>query len=363
MNTRKGLSFLAGLIVAAGLLYLGELFFDQKVRRGERINKTVLPSADYLKSKFPHGIYPDIPAPVALEKRYPHHFILEKDADHKFTPGPQKISHKFTRGNGEVVWNIDMNFDSFKRRVVPANKKNAKNFLALFGDSNILGFGLDDESTLANLLSQRLPETNVYSYSGSGVFPYEILGKALKIDREIEIPEKEGVALLFFMSYHLGRNMGSINELGKPWNHDKHLVDVDEAGKFVIKGKFRDENPVWFYLAQILDRSAFMKYMRWDLVPSEKDFEIQTALIRKMRKHLSGLGIKKFYVVIHPSMYRPRIVEKLVAHLEKEKIPYIHFGHWNLEELVEGPWHLVYDSHMSRKANSILADGLLKALD
>lgn len=362
MNLKKLFVLFTGILFCGILLFLGEIYFKQKIARGERIQNIELPSADSLRSKFTRGIYPNPPPVVPAEKRYSGPVVKDEGGFNTFTPGPKKIRHKFTRSDGSVAWDVDIHYDDYKRRIVPSNKKIAKSYLLLFGDSNIQGFGLNDENTIANFLSTELPDTNVYSYTSYGVYPYEILAKSEKIDRLKEVPEQHGVALYFLMSYHFSRNMGSINELGKRWNQNKHLVGIDEKGEFVVKGRFREENPVWFYLARILDQSSIMKYLKWDLVPGEKDLRIQIALIRKMQKNLEANGIKKFYVVLHPANFRPKLMEGLVTHLENEKIPYIHFGHWNMQELVEGPSHLVLDSHMSGAANKILGLGLAGVL-
>jgi hypothetical protein len=120
--------------------------------------------------------------------------------------------------------------------------------------------------------------------------------------------------------------------------------------------------PIWYNLSKLLFKSYTLKYLKWDLVPDERDFKVQLAFVKKLKRTLEEKDLKNFYVVIHPQMYRPENTDSFIALLEKEKIPYIHLGHWKMEELTEGPVHLKLDAHYSPNANKVLAQGLAQVL-
>jgi hypothetical protein len=272
--------------------------------------------------------------------------------------------HILRRKDGTVLWDIPFYMDRYSRRVVPADEKknNADSFLAIFGDSNIVGYGIKGEDTIANQFSLFLPHTKVYNYSGVGYYPYQILQLSEKIERLVEVPENDGVALYFYMSYHLRRNMGGVYELANPWNSNRHAVDIDGNGDFIIKGQFRHEMPFRFWVLNHLKQTAIFQYLGIDIKPFERDYLIQTALIKKMMKNLDANGMKKFYVVIHPIQEKLNETQTLMSYLHKEKIPFIYMAHWNMVEITEGPIHLKIDAHFSGNANKVLAKGIKEVL-
>jgi hypothetical protein len=319
---------------------------------------------------YPNGIFPDPPPEVPEEKRYytPFNFsnVMMHDFSHihdkKFHPDSHR--HIIKKQNGDIFWDITYRFDKYHRRPTPENekKKNASEFLALFGDSNVMGYGLPEEKTLSNSLSKMLPGVKVYNYSGSGVYPYQILNWTHKVDRKVEIPEKEGVALYFYMAYHITRNMGSIQELGQPYSGHHRVVDMDDSGRFIVGGTFKEERPFWFWITPYLSKLFIFKYMNWDLKPRDHDFKVQTALIKTMRDNLKAQGIKKFYVVIHPIQQTLTATQTLLSYLHKENIPFIYFSHWRMEFLTEGPVTHVFDGHFSENANKVLSDGIYRTI-
>ncbi len=355
------------------LLVVGvELWFGFQVRRNKFIDlkDRKIMSALELKNKFPNGIYPDPPIPVPIEKRDYHNYDLSIPKLSRNIPLPDTLTTLHSYRNimtdmaGTILWDIPFYFDRYRRRRVPGDlKKNTtSHYIALFGDSNILGYGLREEETVAEFLSRKFPRARVYNYSDAGIYPSQILEYTEGIDRVHEIPEKDGVALYFYFSYHIRRNMGGIEELSNPLSSDQHVVGLDQNGEFIKQGKFKDETSLRFLLTRILRTTNTFRYLRWDLLPTERDYLIQTALIRKMRKNLKESGFENFYVVIHPWPDDLDETQILLKYLHEEKIPFIYFGHWPLKDLTEGPYHLKIDGHMSANANKVLATGLSHVL-
>lgn len=358
MNSRKAIAFSAGLFVAAGIVVSAEFWCAHQMKQGKLYwPPYVAPLAvEALKKKFPHGIFPEAPpsiekklsSPLAEDVRLFSEQVYVPIEDTKSTF--HSFRHIYRKKSGEVFWDIPFYFDRYKRRIVPAdqNKKSSK-FLAMFGDSNIVGYGLPQDKTLANFLSQTFPELKIYNYSGIGFYPYQILSLTKKIDRTEEIPEKEGAAFYFYMSYHLRRNMVNIRDPQHPF------LELDEKGELVEK---KNEN----VFLSLLYRSSVFQYYRLSPRPSERDYQIQTSLIQQMRKNLESNGIQKFYVVIHPFQENLEETQVLMSYLHEAKIPFIYFGHWNMKDLTEGPADLVVDAHYSGEANQVLAKGLEKVI-
>lgn len=366
------IAFMIGLIFTVGGVFLFEKWCEKQVNenRFHGIEHMKVLTVDELKAKFKNGVFPDPPEQVSVEKRYftPFNFSQQviHDTHHFMNKDFHRDSHRHTMKtpDGKILAENDYFFDKYHRRPTPANqnKTKASHFITMFGDSNILGYGLPEDQTIANFMSMKLPQTKVYNYSGSGIYPYEIVSMTEKIDRTVEIPEKEGVALYFYMAYHMKRNMGSIQEIGQPWSQHRRAVDIDENGEFKVLGTFQEERPVWFWLTPHFRKSSIFRYMSWDLKPSDRDFRILTAMVKRMKKNLENAGIKKFYVVIHPVQHTKVTTQEWLAYLDKEKIPFIYLAHWEMEHLTEGPVTLVYDGHYSANANKVLADGLLRVL-
>lgn len=366
------IAFCLGLLVTVGAVYSFEQWCKRQISQGKFLVTVggAIDSVDDLKKKMKHGIFPDPPPEVPVEKRYFTPFDHTQMAIHEFHHFMDKRYHRdshrhvMKRPDGKLLVEVDFYFDKFGRRLTPANekKKNTKQFIAMFGDSNILGYGLPQDKTIANFMSEKLPGVKVYNYSNSGIYPYEILSYTNNIDRKTEIPEKEGIGLYFYMGYHLMRNMGGIHELGLPWTHLRKYVDIDEKGEFQVLGTFKQEKPFWFWLAPHLKRSYMINYLHWDLKPRDRDYRIQVALIKKMKKNLEAKGIKRFFVVIHPLQQKHEYTNTLLEYLDKEGIPFIYLAHWQMEHLTEGPITLVFDGHYSANANKVLAEGLTRIL-
>lgn len=366
MNSRKAIAFSAGLLVAGGIILTAEFWCEHQIKQGKVFVPKFVPpeTVEELKSKYPDGIYPDPPPVIPRSAPLPLVQDLRDQTEQTYVPlSENSYRHIYKMKSGEVLWDIPFYLDKYKRRIVPADeKKKSSKFLAMFGDSNIVGYGLPAEKTLPNYLSQLFPGIKFYNYSGIGLYPYEILAKTTTINRTEEIPEKDGLAFYFYMSYHLRRNMGGLQELMQPWNTERHMVDLDDNGEFIEKKAFRKEMPFSFHVRAWLHRTAIFRYLELDVTPGDKDYRIQTALIKKMRKNLVSNGIEKFYVVIHPFQENLHETQTLLSYLHEEKIPFIYFGHWNMAEITPGPIHLEIDAHYSGEANQVLAMGLGKVI-
>lgn len=365
----KGIiAFSLGLLVAVGGVATLEVWcrnnLDKKPYRG--VDSGELKNVDELKRLYPEGIYPEPPPPLPPEKRYSGILIRRVKPFHERVPlnrpGLHEKSHRhiIKDEHGEILADTLMLFDKYKRRITPADeKKKATHFVAYFGDSNTNGFGLPPEKTLAQHLSLKLPSARVYDYSGLGLYPYEIMYRSENIDRTEEIPEKEGAALYFFMSYHLLRNMGGLHELAHfDISHKKHAVDLNEKGEIEVGKTFKEDRPVFFWLSKYLRNSGIVRYFNLEFIPRDKDYRVQTAIFKEMRLNLAAQGINKFFVVIHPVQFSLQYAQKLLPYLVEEKIPFIYMGHWRLRQLTEGPVNLIWDVHVSSEANKVIAGGL-----
>lgn len=365
MNSKKALAFSAGMFVAGSLIFAFEYWCSYQIKRGQFYSTETVPalSVEELKKRFSEGIYPDPPPVIKRKIMIPPPQDLRHLSEQVYVPIPDtdrtfhSFRHIYKKKSGEVLWDIPFYFDKYKRRIVPADEnKKSTHFVAMFGDSNIIGYGLKGEETLPNYVSLSLSQAKIYNYSGIGFYPYQILSRSERIDRTEEIPEKDGIAVYFYMSYHLRRNIAGMNEM------KGRVVDVDENGDFVVKGTFEAEMPVWYSLKTFLSRSSIFQYFRLDLAPAEKDYRVQTAMIKKMMKNLKSNGINKFFVIIHPFQENLVETQTLMGHLHEAKIPFIYFGHWNMPEITDGPIHLVIDAHYSGLANEVLSRGVTQVL-
>jgi hypothetical protein len=366
------IAFCFGLIFTVALVWGLELWCKKEVNsaRSYGFEQIKLTPVEELKKMYKYGIFPDPPEVVPVEKRYFTPFDHSNFALHEFHHfmdkryHPSSHRHVMKRPDGKILSDISFYFDKYERRITPANdaKKKASKFIAMFGDSNILGYGLPQDKTIANMMSEQMPDTKVYNYSQSGIYPYEILGMTERFKKQEEIPEQNGIGLYFYLAYHIKRNMGSFHELGLPWTQHRRAVDIDQNGEFMILRPFKEERPIWYRLTPLLRESWIVRYFNLDLKPGDRDFRIETALVKRMRKNLAQQGIKKFYVVIHPLQHLVDDTQKLISYLDKEQIPFIYLAHWQMEHLTEGPVTLVFDGHYSANANKVLADGLLRIL-
>jgi hypothetical protein len=369
---RALIAFGLGLLVVVGSVLSLELWCESNMDKKKPLIRDMskILKVDQLKKMYPMGIYPSPPPPIPPEKSYKGPRFLKMKTNGEFIylndPNVHPLSHRLviSQPDGKVLSDVEYRFDKFNRRMYPINeaKKNAKKFVAYFGDSNIIGFGLPLEQTLSHLVSERMPDTRIYDYSAIGVHPYEILDRTQEINPSVEIAPKDGVALYFYFSYHILRNMGSVRELAQKNRANKQMVMLDSKGDIFLGGTFKDERPIWFWLAPYLSNSAIVRYFNLELVPKDYDYRLQTAIIKRMQKNLSDKGINKFYVVIHPMQFEIEQTQTLLSYLDKEKIPFIYMGHWKMGQITDGPVTLVYDFHMSGQANKVIADGLEQAL-
>lgn len=370
VNLKPIIAFSIGLIFSvAGIIVLEVWCQSQlKIKNPGPSGATHFIPVQDLKTMYPGGFYPDPPPEIPDNKRYhgPFFYNTITKHEHQYFSDLRfhKDSHRYLMKSedGKILSDVNFYFDKYRRRITPgdASKKTAKYSLALLGDSNIVGYGVKEDETLAHYLSLRLPATKVYNYASPGMYPYEMMIQTEKLTKE-ELPEENGTVLYFFFSYHMLRNMGAIRELAQPYSYNRRVVDLNEQGDVVIKGTFKEEEPFWCWIAPYLRKSAIFRYFQLDLKPKEKDFKIETAIIRNMQKNVEARGLK-FFVIIHPHQHAIEDTQTLVSYLHKEKIPFIYFGHWRMDRYMEGPATLVFDMHVSKYVNEKFADGLSQVL-
>jgi len=257
---------------------------------------------------------------------------------------------------GALIYRADYVLDEFNRRETPGeDKKTARRFLLLMGDSSVFGQGLGQRETLAFYLGRLLPGRKVYNYGISRLFPGELLDRARAIPATGELREKTGTVLYFYNPVHMRRNMGSFFDIGT-WAPQRPYYFEDKNGEIVTRGSHAETRPLRTLLARLFARSAVAGYFNldWPARPGREDWQFEIKLLLQLQAAARKFGTDKFCVVIGPD--DPGT--PLTGYLEQAGLRYIDLGGWKMQTLTRGGSYIPNDGHPTAETNSLLAAAL-----
>jgi hypothetical protein len=208
--------------------------------------------------------------------------------------------------NREVVFDVNINFDSAGRRVVknPISKKNKIGILFL-GGSFTFGEGVNDYESFPSIVSEKLPKANVYNNGKSGGSINQIYYDLTQGHSEsfFSIKENKIILVYTFISHHLLRQYCDIRCLGiNDWilKKPKYIL---VNNKIEFKGFFKDFF-VTNSLTDLIFKSSIFTYYDFgsSQVYGDENLNLATKLLDSIREEYSKrFQVVDFYIYFHDS--------------------------------------------------------------
>ncbi len=260
------------------------------------------------------------------------------------------------------VFEAEIRLDEHAFREVPGRlKERSSRCVALIGDSNAFGIGMEADKIVSGLLQKNL-KARVFNFGYSGYGPHQNL-RFLEIGREKQILSscKELYVYHFAMLDHVQRVAGRI-----PWglSAPKYVL---ENGQLLHKGFFwpewanRINNELQNYQ---IGRPLMMFLTGYHRPISQADRELYKAVIRRMKQIFLERYQAKFTVVY---VGRGMVVDAAVRALEAPEVDIRY-----VEELavaagrgkdIINEFYLKDYTHLNEAGHQLVADSILKDLE
>jgi hypothetical protein len=253
----------------------------------------------------------------------------------------------------DTLYLTTVSTDSLRRRSTTASSMapDTLPYHAIFvGCSFTFGHSVSDHETLPSFFSARHAAYQAYNYGVQGYGTQHLPFVLDRIDREQDIPQQDGFMVYTFIDDHVRRVIGSKQSI---WFTHGFPYFEPEDGKPVYKGQFDKDRRLTTSLYQLLWKSEFLKFFKFDL-PLElapEHYRLTAALIRSTAdRYRRKFGNDRFFVLIYPGQ-RNEIVSYLDPDIQVIDLS----GAWPAQK-----WEV--DGHPEVQAYSTLADMLADTL-
>ena len=289
------------------------------------------------------------------EKKYPN--LTEKDTLLGYKPRRNSTATFKRVFKATQLYNVEYIFDDQGRRVTK-NKKDCTQHALFFGGSFTFGEGVRSEQTLPSYFSKQNQEHCAYNYGFRGYGPQQMLEQL----KEINISTNhisEGIAIYTAIDLHPNRAIGSMRVTASTRKWFPYY-DFDQKNVFSRFGSFENGRPALQSLYDILNRSNFLKLIKFDLplAQNERTRDIFSAfLINAQKIYLRKFPKGKFIVVTYPgsqilnTMYSSKAKKELTI-LDMSKL----FAFPSKEYTIE------HDGHPRSVAHQVVAQEIAKQL-
>lgn len=223
----------------------------------------------------------------------------------------------------EVSGAFDTSFstDKFGRRIVFEKKNKSSSDtgqLFLFGGSEVLGKGVNDEETIANQVLQIADFVTVKNYGGPGFGVQHALELLQFSDLTKEAPPDpdRNIGILIYGDDHVNRAAGTW-AIATAWGASFPYYELDSEDKLVFKGTFASGgrfSPVLLLAKKSLILDTIFAWIHGYFSFSDSNIRLTAKLILALKEEfLSKYKNARFYVVTSPitSKSTPRLQKLL----------------------------------------------------
>lgn len=268
---------------------------------------------------------------------------------------PNSAADHIYRFKGDIIRKIRYSINPSGWRTTTPESDGKSQHLMLWGCSNVFGEGLNDNETLASVLSSKLDKYHVYNFGMPGTaINYSLF--AFKNMNTPVVSQTEGKLIYFFYSFHYPRILPTL-KWHRAGRSPKYFINESES---LVNEK---DNSPWdqmFALSSLIRRkSSLLDIIGFDWPPVNLDTVKLTAqLFESFRnEYLSRFPEGDFFVIIHHLIY-PQYRKPLLSELRKRKIEYLDLTDVMTFDGVMPP----IEKHPSYTDNLRLADLLSKSL-
>lgn len=292
--------------------------------------------------------------------RYPSPFLFDSQGQPYYAPSQEVREVSRPAGGAHFsspFFLQSYRIDPFSRRHSPAAKSATKHLLFL-GCSYTFGTGVQDFETLPARTGEKLPSHRPYNAGKGGSSPSSLYLRSLDPNFFAGIPQKEGVAIYYFIADHVQRTLGSYT-LVNLWGSSLPRLEHRD-GKLAHAGTLGErmrENPA-FPFWHLLDRLG----IPWPLNYGEEDLALVARVLSGLRgQYLAKFPRGKFLVVLAPTMHEQKISYDLRPLLEREGIAFLDYQERKIRQFVAKPY-ISGDGHPSATYYAKVAEWLAQDL-
>ncbi|HRO67843.1 MAG TPA: hypothetical protein PL182_09795, partial [Pseudobdellovibrionaceae bacterium] len=263
--------------------------------------------------------------------------------------------------NGEEIYSVHMTIDDKGRRVTP-NPRVLRSRILMFGDSYVLGEGVEDREVASWVLGEKRPETKVYNLGVAGGSPNDCLYE-LQTDQAGRLedigPSGQTIVVYTFIDHHMERLFARSSAV-RP-DHDWILEKPyygDRGGKIVFKGGVKEDRAFLNAFYRLFHSSAIVDFFDLVLPPffTSSDYAFFGKIMKAMKESsLTRFGPRTaFFMVIFPEGPAPHAAAVKNAAL-KEGIQVMDYQRIDVPLVTEGRGAIPGDGHPSPLTQALFA--------
>jgi hypothetical protein len=281
---------------------------------------------------------------------------------------PNSRYRTIQKDGDRIVFDRSNTIDEFGRRWTPHSSEQLRNrSLLTFGTSEIFGFGLEDDQTMAAALVRAQKTYRVYNYAFDTYAPGSFLRevRAPGFGEDIAIGRR-GYALYFFNQQHLDRMIGGLGiyRTQSIWSRMLPYFWLESDGSLHDKGMQAERGLLsGFYKIVAKSDLLGLTRVRIPLGFSNGDFELFSAIISEMKRILSEKFNGMELIVVVNKAQTEAVKNALIRALDKREVRSIDYSGLDWSRHVEGPSSLENDVHPSKELNDYLARQIANDLD
>jgi hypothetical protein len=170
---------------------------------------------------------------------YSDYFARDPVLGYRAKPGRRATSKRWA--DGRTIYNVTYTTTAEGRRLTPP-PPTADRFVAFFGDSFMVGEGVEDWQTLPAQTQAQLPGARAYNFGFHGFGPQQMLA-ILETDGEMgEVVQRRGVAVYGYIDGHIQRLKGALQV--HAWGHHMPRYVLGADGSPVHVGNMTSSRPL-----------------------------------------------------------------------------------------------------------------------
>jgi hypothetical protein len=276
-----------------------------------------------------------------------------------YTPRPNSEAYVKQLYKGELSYEAIYSFDNYSRRITPVSKSKKPRFILFFGGSRTFGEGVNNNETIPYFVSKKMPNYYPYSYSYSAWGPNQFLAILKERKLEIEIPQKQGIAIFFMIESHINRAVGTYMPVTKYFNGYFPYFRQLKNGEITRHKMFVNGRPLKQFFYVLFSKSEVVNYFIKGDTIRQKDYEFTTQIIAEIKREmLRKFKLERFVVVYHPGNYKLKNMSKLLKKNDIEVIDLLDLFDKNDSEFI----HNEADTHLNSRGNSVISKEIFRQL-
>lgn len=265
------------------------------------------------------------------------------------------LNHKKTI-DGEELFSVDYEIDSFGRRKTPQTGDQIDSHLVMLGCSYTFGHGLKANETLPYYLGKAFKNSRAYNYGMQAYGTYHITRLIESIDLKKEVKESKGIMIYQFLNFHIVRSTG-LHYWSSLFPYTPTYDSSD--GELSYVGLKEDVDWITTNFLKAFKRVPFLPSLNQfhqmvrQTTHDREFYQTYALAIERMKnKYLESFPEGRFVMMIHPDEKLPNY---LLGLLKEKGVEILRFD-FSLTRVPQYFIHPEHEPHPSPLLNQELAE-------